>query len=994
MWIERLEFIGFGNLTGQRIEFGKNKLCIVVQPNEYGKSTIAEAIWATLFDYPDWDPSLPGSRPGVERKPMSGAAFKSVLDLLLPDRHMRLIRNFQERNLKVLDLSKDLGKANADITAEFAEAIASDEFGLKLTGLSRNLFQRCCVIGQRQLDHTPFTGDRGLSSLLLNIADSGGTSSNVFEAIAKIEEALAHFPFRGKTYIVTELIDNLENQREQLADTLRRLENDRQSCDRDVERLSEVEDRLQAKVKELSADEYFQLCLEAADIESRLTRAQEKQLRVQDLQNLVRSYARYEFFPIDRQKDIEELWISRQSRLSDLRRLEGEVKDKSVQTQIKDLEYRERTEGLENFSVEDAQVLSSLARTLKEVTADLEELKERRQTELKRVQKLGIDIEQLTDVRHSLLSLEPKDLEEARGYRDMVVSYRERYVEAERNIERARTMVKEIGDQRQQFVRIAERFFWPCLAVAIASLGAFLYFARVQHMATSESPVSMSLLLYVFFCAVAASSFWGGRKIRSNFRINEQQIAQTDEDKQCAVAQEILAKMSTAESRIEELARKAGLDSGDRLIKYMQEYGVFSAQLKELDLVDHMLAAKQMHILKLTQQLGDFFRQASLQVEEITAKEAMKLSESVTRYHDDIRRNDASMGFLDHRLSEIRFLTDEVRHAESLLSDHFHRAGLNFTGVQEGYYQWTEAVLAYRRWETNKLEMQRLEEDTTTELTPSELPRVIERLEAKRNDLWARMRELVETNPDIANMPPPMGDSLISSQGKEMSDLRSAVEELRRERDELTVQLRASMKNYQDNYLKTLEELESIERDLKHVRSQRTSLLLARDTFLRLADENHSIWADKLNDITREMLKHLGTEYESIEFDADLSISVRRKGQREPLNEWHMTGQLSTGTREQLHWLARMAVVRFLSKNKALPIILDEPFSEFDDERFLKIMRFLINNIAQHNQVIIFSCHQQRHEWLMDQLDPRERDSVEMCRLSSLKTDANAPVRR
>jgi uncharacterized protein YhaN len=181
-----------------------------------------------------------------------------------------------------------------------------------------------------------------------------------------------------------------------------------------------------------------------------------------------------------------------------------------------------------------------------------------------------------------------------------------------------------------------------------------------------------------------------------------------------------------------------------------------------------------------------------------------------------------------------------------------------------------------------------------------------------------------------------------------------------------------------------LEELESVERDLKHVRHHSTSLLLARDTFLRQADENHTVWADRLNDIAREMLKHLGTEYEAIEFDADLSLAVRRKGQRELINEWQITEQLSTGTREQLHWLARMAVVRFLSNNKPLPIILDEPFSEFDDERFLKIMRFLINNIAPHNQVIIFSCHQQRHEWLMDQLDPREREGVELCRLQSM----------
>lgn len=986
MWIEQLEFIGFGNLTGQRIEFGKNKLSIVVQPNEYGKSTIAEAIWATLFDYPDWDPSKNAGRPGVERKPLSGAAFKAVLDLLTEEKHMRLIRNFSERSLKVLDLSKDLGKANADITAEFAEAIANQQFGPQLTGLSRNLFRSCCFVGQRELDRTPFAGDRSLSSLLLSIADTGGTSFNVFEAIARLEEKMAHFPFRGKTYVAAELVETLESQRASLAEILKRLENDRQNCDRDVERLAEVEEQLQHRLQALAADEYFQLCLESADLDSRLSRAQEKSVRITELQDLVKAFSKFEFFPIDRQKDVEELWIGRQARLSDLRRMEGEVQTKSVESQIRNLEHRERSDGLEQFTLEDSQVLSSLARTLKDVSGDLQETKARRDEEYGRVQALGIDLNQLRDVRKSLLSLEPKEVDDVHAYHAMLVGARDKADECMRSVEKAHNVLTEIGKQREMFLGVSRKLFWLSLVVAVGSVGAFLYLNYVQHMAATESPASLVCMLWGLSCVVAAGSYLGTKSFQSKYRISDENLARNDEYKQTNTAQELVGKVANLEARIEELARKAGLPTGKQLLDSMQDYSKWSTQLRELDLLEHNIQSKESHVNKLQQQVADFFRKANRPVEEINPREASKLAESVNRFLDDRRRVESSSGVLDHRQSEVRFLGDEVQHSEALLCDQFQRAGLTFTDVQDGYYQWTEAIVAYRRWETNRNELIRLEQDPTTDLVPSELPRIIEKLETKRSNLWMRMQQLVVSNPDIATIPPPVGDSMREAHGQEMAELRGVVEELRRERDELTVQLRASMKNYQDNYLKTLEELEAVEHDLNHVKSQRTSLLLARDTFLRLADENHSVWADKLTDITREMLKHLGTEYETIEFDADLSISVRRKGQRESLNEWHMNGQLSTGTREQLHWLARMAVVRFLSNNKALPIILDEPFSEFDDERFLKIMRFLINNIARRNQVIIFSCHQQRHEWLMDQLDPRERENVELCRLVSLKT--------
>ena len=59
---------------------------------------------------------------------------------------------------------------------------------------------------------------------------------------------------------------------------------------------------------------------------------------------------------------------------------------------------------------------------------------------------------------------------------------------------------------------------------------------------------------------------------------------------------------------------------------------------------------------------------------------------------------------------------------------------------------------------------------------------------------------------------------------------------------------------------------------------------------------------------------------------------------------------------------------------------MDEPFSEADDERFLKMMRFLIDSIAKEHQVVLFSCHKQRHVWLKQQLDNAEKGNLIFCR--------------
>ncbi len=112
----------------------------------------------------------------------------------------------------------------------------------------------------------------------------------------------------------------------------------------------------------------------------------------------------------------------------------------------------------------------------------------------------------------------------------------------------------------------------------------------------------------------------------------------------------------------------------------------------------------------------------------------------------------------------------------------------------------------------------------------------------------------------------------------------------------------------------------------------------------------------------------------------------------EPWQPANIESQASVGTREQLYWLARMAICRFLSRGAALPIILDEPFSELDDERFLKSMRFLLNVVVKDHQVIIFSCHHERHRWLIDQLNSEEKALVHNCELKPITDEIRVSV--
>lgn len=991
MWIERLEFIGFGNLIGQRIDFAPEKLSVVLQPNEYGKSTMSEAVLALLYGYPSNSAEDQNER--LRRKPNSGAAYKACVDFELDQRRLRIIRSFSENSVRILDLERDLAKANSDITAEFSSLIEDGVLGEHLTGLSRDLFRSTCFVGQRQLEQSQLSGDRTLSSMLLNIADtSGKTSTNVFDAIGSLEKTLASFTFEGRAWVIDELIDGLKDKKTQLEIDLKKTEDERQNCDRDVEKLCEVDERLNTRSRAVAIEEYFSVCVESAETDARLNRAQERLARLTNLNGEVEILKPYQSFPVDLERTVNELWLRRQARSSDLARLETEVKNKQFETQQRQNQSNASVLSLSVFSVEDAQMLSGLARTMQQTVSELSEVKEQYNDEYVLAKSKGVAVDSLAEVRRSLMALQAKDLEDAHHYQSMIVATRERAAECDRSADKARTILHEISSNRAALLSTINNVFWPCLVCAMVMLIPMVYF-NMRQTALTDQTFIVTLMLYGVFCLVAAAALVSGERVRNSFRTADERVAEAEEYKQSQASQEMLSKLGSVEEKVSALAHRAGLQSGGQLIEHIQSYSLWSAQLKELDFLEHLVTTKEAHLQNLFLEARRYFALAGVSGENIAPGEVGRLSDAVNRFQEESRGVDASSVLLDHRQSEIRFLSDELKDNDDMLARHLRSSGLKFDSVDEGYRRFSEALDMNRRWQSAMSEIERLEAEITMEMPPLDLTRVVERLQLKKTDLDLRKLEIAAAHPDIMALAP-VGDSMLSALGKEMSDIKDSLDALRQEREQLTSRIRTAMKSYEDNYVRHIEQLESVAASLVHVEQTRDALLLARDTLIELAKETHSIWADRLTDISRDVLKNLHSEYESLEFDADLRLSVRRKGQRESINQWSIHNQLSSGTKEQLHWLARMCVVGFLSKNRTLPLILDEPFSETDDERFVRMMRFLINTVAARHQVIIFSCHQQRHEWLLEQLQPAEREKVELCRLVPMIADTTSMAKR
>ena len=82
--------------------------------------------------------------------------------------------------------------------------------------------------------------------------------------------------------------------------------------------------------------------------------------------------------------------------------------------------------------------------------------------------------------------------------------------------------------------------------------------------------------------------------------------------------------------------------------------------------------------------------------------------------------------------------------------------------------------------------------------------------------------------------------------------------------------------------------------------------------------------------------------------------------------EYIEASKLSCGTIDQLYLGLRLSMIEDLSEEK-MPIMLDETFAYFDEQRLKQTLKYLYENLNNH-QAIIFTCSN-REKNILDNLN-------------------------
>ena len=182
--------------------------------------------------------------------------------------------------------------------------------------------------------------------------------------------------------------------------------------------------------------------------------------------------------------------------------------------------------------------------------------------------------------------------------------------------------------------------------------------------------------------------------------------------------------------------------------------------------------------------------------------------------------------------------------------------------------------------------------------------------------------------------------------------LRNLQEELNNKNIELH-KLELDQKNIEpklDNLSKIEEELVNNKEKMLTLQKNNLSFLLAKQVLENAyINMKNSVTPKFTEELSKNISNITNGKYNNIRFNDEEGLIVEIEN-----GDYIPASKLSVGTIDQLYLSLRLSMIEDLSK-ESMPIILDETFAYFDDERLENVLKY-INDKFKNHQVILLTC--------------------------------------
>lgn len=155
------------------------------------------------------------------------------------------------------------------------------------------------------------------------------------------------------------------------------------------------------------------------------------------------------------------------------------------------------------------------------------------------------------------------------------------------------------------------------------------------------------------------------------------------------------------------------------------------------------------------------------------------------------------------------------------------------------------------------------------------------------------------------------------------------------------------------NLQEQLQELDEMDDTYKQLEQRKQAIELAMSQMNQIGQQLNKDFGSILNQKASEILAVItDNKYKNLFVDEELQMSLYKNNKRITLE------QVSRGTLEQVYFSLRMAITELMFREE-FPILLDDTFAFYDDQRLKRVLMWLSKS---NKQILLFTCHTREEE--------------------------------
>ena len=967
MRLKRLETNGFGCLKGS-YEFGSTPSVLIVENNEKGKSTLVAGILAALYGLDDH-----GSKdiPEKERfRPVKWNKFDVALWVEVDGKEYRIARDFDSGSVRVWN-----EKTGRDVTTRFRREDGQPAVGENLLRLSRDGFLKTSLIRQNEIQGLVETAD--MTEKIEAMIDTLSGDATARQALTLLAEARSHC----RNHTVDDEISRLSGTLNRYRAEWDKLQKERSLLDEKAIALLELEHRQHHLEDSLGRIRYDKLLSQQRALEERLSHFEENREHFENLTTELDSLKEAASLPPYHEKEVA-------AAIEALAALDQQIhwlaeKLTAIDRRIeKGREQVSRQFGsLSSLAPEDHAEIISLTESLRDDLSALSEIRRASRTEKRRILQEGYSFQDYPDFRRRIGSLTTEERAGALRYHESSGikknQIRSRKKDVRMHEQKAEGIERSLERGRRSRTRTV---LLGCVFGLMAAMIPVFHDGPYGEMA-NNLPIDIDWVLAqatlgTLGClAVLGGVIRGWRSRRTKMDSLEQTLRHLE-----ALVKKLegMEKQLDGErATIEQLALRTGFRSPDELCEKVEQFERLEERTVHLRSLASRLHGLKTRMARNRSKLVHHMKNAGEKVDSLSWDKMDRFCKRVQAFRK-IESESQKAQEKRKALARTRAqLKGERKHKNEEVASMFRTCQISWEGGGP------KALRAFRERLQKFHRAARIREELIPEMRsnqPSE--EVYQSAFTTLERVKASLKGMAERYGDSKG-----GDRRPGETGSEEDtegETRAELERISQERESLGNEVTHFLTRYPTDSMGLQDDLSRAQMALERAKRFDEATKLAIRHLQRIQKELHGRCANFMNKRANSMLSRLAPTCESIEIKPDLSFSMDHTGLGAALDQKHVDGLLSVGTRDQIYLVLRLAISQYLSiSGICLPFILDDSLITSDDDRFVGTMNFVVRELSKKHQVIMLTCHEKRHRWWLDHIPKSSRARVYLSKLGT-----------